>query len=128
MVQADAASRDSRIAELELRLSEAKNRSLKAEEGRAVAESYLLKSNEAEETTLDSFRRESTRSTSLEIALVGAEHFLAQAREELQSAKSTRAILADPELMESNFYGLIVFHVLEKDLQQAGVDFLRVCL
>lgn len=50
---------------------------------------------------------------------------LAQAQEELQSV---RAILDEPELLESHFCGSVGSRALEKDLQQAVVEFMKARL
>ncbi|XP_022149800.1 uncharacterized protein LOC111018146 [Momordica charantia] len=69
MAKAEAFVCDARIAELESRLLDAEDRLFKAEEGDPLAESDLVKSKEAEGTTLDSLGRESASATSLKIAL-----------------------------------------------------------
>lgn len=97
----EVTSRDTRITELERRLKETEHSLLKAEEGHAVAESDVSLSKEAEEAALDSLQRESAKVASLEVALAHA-----------------KAILDDPEFLESYFRGSDNFCALEQDLQR----------
>lgn len=84
-----------------------------------MVEFNLSRSKKAKNTALNSLGQESTRSASLEAALVETKHSLARTQEELLA----RAILDDPEFLESHFRCSVGCRPLERELQQTGVDF-----